>query len=192
MHLTEDKDTVRWNVKKYGKLRTSYSYKQIEFSGVRDLNRYAWYVVLSYPSKDQKLLVAFSSSQNTSRRPANRKWTEGERMVHIMWCCCKCRPYNVHLPNSMIRLVHRRAPMAELSNASLWFHYQILWPGWKKKKTLMILMGCVFWIHQLTRNELVCQNKVISSPNTCVHRVLLFMQWWRASQKHEDQCKIDH
>jgi len=134
VHLTEDKDTVRWNVKKYGKLRTSYSYKQIEFSGVRDLNRYAWYVVLSYPSKDQKLLVAFSSSQNTTRRPANRKGTEGERMVHIMWCCCKCRPYNVHLPNSMIRLVHRRAPMAELSNASIWFHYQILWPGWKQKE----------------------------------------------------------
>ena len=35
------------------------------------------------------------------------------------------------------------------------------------------------------------QNKVISSPNICVHRVLLFMQGWRAPQKHEDQCKID-
>lgn len=46
--------------------------------------------------------------------------------------------------------------------------------GGKQKK--MIMVGCVLWTLWLTRNKLVCRNKFISSPNTCVHRVLSFMQ----------------
>uniref|UniRef100_K4AI83 Uncharacterized protein n=1 Tax=Setaria italica TaxID=4555 RepID=K4AI83_SETIT len=37
VHLTEDEDTVRWSIEKHGMFTFSSLYKQIKFSGVRDL-----------------------------------------------------------------------------------------------------------------------------------------------------------
>jgi hypothetical protein len=55
----------------------------------------------------------------------------------------------------------------------------------RENRLFVFLFGCLTWSLWLIRNDLICNNSVVSSPDVCIFRSISFMQKWSILHKEK-------
>jgi hypothetical protein len=191
VNITQQLDSVCWNLESSGKFTTASLYKELTFPGVSNtwmLN--IWTATL--PLKIKIFLWQICNDKlQTAEQLGKRNWTgpvecklcgKIESAEHLFLQC---------IVASFCWNVVRDAlgwPTRPVYMEEVWAKL-IVGPK-KTSNNFIFLFDCLSWSLWLIRNDFVFNNVLMSSPDVSVFRTLSFMQKWKILNKEQDQIWI--
>lgn len=188
VQLQEGPDTVTWGLEKRGNFTTASLYKEITFPGMinRDLMS-LWKAKI--PMKIKFFLWSiYSDCLPSAEQLVKRNWPGDEK-------CKMC---------GQLETSQHIFFECSLANYCWWTYRDAL--GWAVTPVnlqqfltfsqgrgeppnlkMIFLLACICWSLWLIRNDYVFNNRVVSCPNTVVHRSLVFMQKWSILLKAKEK-----
>lgn len=196
INLTDESDKVKWGLEKSGKYTTSSLYKNILDLGVRD--KKAMLVWRSkIPMKVRIFLWQLSRDRIKSADQLKKKMWKGDEMCklcgkpedasHIIFTC----PVAI-FQWAIIRDIYSwdRIPV----------NLDEFWELYNKKNdqkgkidddTIIIILGAMAWTLWLIRNDLVFENRVISSEKAITYKMVSLLQRWSALSKEDQKTQTE-